>query len=235
MTDNDFDFRLPDGRQAVAAVFDLDETLIHGDSTLDWIDWLYRSGTTSNPHYRRVAVEMAHRYREGTLDIHWFIRETAPAVGHLTPTQFEALLSRFVRETVLPKAYPEGAAVLRAAKRRGIPVLIISATVAFIVKRVAAGLGVEDAIGIDVVFKDGLPTGKILGTPSFREGKVERLRAWGETHGIRPEDTFFFTDSRNDLPLARAAGHCATVNPDEVLRQEALLRGWPILQWGTHA
>lgn len=235
MTETDFDFRLPDGREAAAAVFDLDETLIHGDSTLDWTDWLYRSGTTSDPRYRQVAVEMAHRYREGTLDIHWFVRETAPAVAHLTPLQFNALLTRFVRETVLPKAYPEGAAVIRAAKRRGIPVLIISATVSFIVKPVAEGLGVEEAIGVDVAFRDGIPTGEIVGTPSFRDGKVTRLREWGKAHGIRPEDVIFFTDSRNDLPLAREAGHCAVVNPDDVLRQEALLKGWPILSWGAQA
>lgn len=228
-----FDFRLQDGRVPRAIVFDLDETLIAGDSTIGWVEWLYESGTTSDPLYRQATIEMAHRYRAGTLDIAWFLRTTAPAYSHLPKTLFDVLVGRFVREKVLPLAYPAGSVLVAAAKQAGIPVLVISASASFIVKPVAEGLGIspENVIGIDLVEVNGVPTGEIHGTPSFREGKIARLRQWGKTRGITPQDVYFFTDSRNDLPLAREAGNVGAVNPDETLRQEALIRGWTILHW----
>ena len=105
----------------------------------------------------------------------------------------------------------------------------------------------HEAIGIDLATKDGIPTGEVVGTPSFREGKIVRLAEWLEMKNrtgyfnegasataatpVTPADVFFFTDSRNDLPLALHAGGCALVNPDPTIRAEGLKRGWPVLAW----
>lgn len=225
--------RFPDGSMPRAVVFDLDETLIDGDCTLDWIEWLYVSGTTSDPIYRKVAAEMAHRYRAGTLELSWFHDAVAPACAHLSRADFERLLERFVQFEIRPKIFPAGLAQITEARTLGIPVLVISASAAFLVKPVAEmfGINLENVIGVELAEKNGVPSAEIVGTPSFRDGKIARLREWGEPRGIRPQDVIFFTDSRNDLPLARTAGWTCCVNPDDVLRGEARTRGWTILRW----
>ena len=235
-----FPYRLASGNAPRMVVFDLDETLLAADSTRRWTDWLYETGTTTDPVYREATERMAERYRLGTLDIRDYLFEMAPAVAHLTPEALDLLIERFIESRILPDVYPEGRALIAAAREAGLPMAIISATASFLVRPIARRLGITTVMGVDLVLKNGLPTGRVDGIPTFREGKVLRLTAWlnafngqlaDNTPPLTLNDVFFFTDSRNDLPLARAVGGCALVNPDPVIRAEGLAKGWPILGW----
>lgn len=126
--------------------------------------------------------------------------------------------------------YPEGLALVRTVQAASLQAIVLSATTTFIVRLIAERLFHADAaIGVDLVERDGRITGEIEGVPSFQEGKIVRLTEFLRPMGLAPSDALFLTDSRNDLPLARAAGAC--VNPDPVLEAEAGSRGWPVLAW----
>lgn len=236
-----FPFKLASGTTPRAIVFDLDETLINCDSTELWTDWLYETGTITDPVYREVTDRMINEYYAGTLDIRTFLRDVTPAIANLSKDELDALIERFIECKILPRVYPKGRELIERAHRAGLPVVIISATATYLVKPIAKMLGVSHAIGIDLVMQNNVPTGHVEGTPSFREGKITRLHEWlahqNETirdrgqAPVTPQDVFFFTDSRNDLPLIYQAGGCALVNPDDVVRAEGQKKGWPILEW----
>lgn len=237
-----FPYTLQNGLAPRALVFDLDETLIAGDSTQDWTEWLYETGTTTDPRYREATRRMVIDYRAGTLDIAQFMRDMSGALEGLDRAGLDTLVARFVAERILPKVYPEGRRLVAAARAAGIHVLVISASAAYFVGPIANALGIHESVGIDLVPRaGGVPGGEILGTPSFREGKVARLRQWvaeknptgyfGDEGPIEPKDVFFFTDSFNDLPLALEAGGAALVNPDDRMLAEGRRRGWPVLAW----
>lgn len=237
-----YPFRLSDGRTPRIAAFDLDDTLISGDSHVLWIAWLCEEGLADR-RYLKTVERMIADYSEGRLDMPAFIREVTPAVAALPQARLEKLLAAFAAERIAPRVRPHAAAAVAAAKAAGIIPVVISATCTYIVQAVARLFGVppEDAIGIDLA-RDaaGRLTGEIEGVPSFREGKVARLDQWiaaGNLLGRFGEapagakDAFFITDSFNDLPLALHAGGAAVVNPDERLAAEAAARGWPVLSW----
>ncbi len=143
------------------------------------------------------------------------------------------LLERFAHEKVRPLVYKEGLALIREAERIGIPVWIISATFAYIVRPIAEMMGVKNAIGVDLeVEEDGRLLPEIRGVPSFREGKAARMKDALESLGLLPEEMRFCTDSSNDLPLACCfAGEAEAADPDPALLAEAQKRGWPVHEW----
>lgn len=223
-------FALASGEPPRAVVFDLDGTLIDADVTVDWTDWLYSEGVVTDPCYRRSTERMVDDYRRGRLDMQRFLTEMMPSIAGLSADELERLVERFIASVIAPSAFPEGKRAVWRAKAAGIPVMILSASATFLVKAAARVFDVEDAVGIDLVEKNGIPTDRIEGIMTFREGKVARL----ESLGIPPEKVYFFTDSRNDLPLALRAGGVTVVNPDPLLEGEARGRGWPVLHWERH-
>lgn len=235
-----FPFTLSSGAAPRAIVFDLDETLIAGDSTVLWTEWLYETKTVSDPFYRDITARMVEQYQAGVLNIQDFLHNSLTAIQHLKTSELDRLIELFVQNKILPRIYPQGIKLLANATLDAIPVIIISATASFIVKPIAAKLGIHEAIGIDLATKNSLPTGDIIGIPSFREGKVLRLAEWldhknqeSDFYGppLTAADVFFFTDSHNDLSLACLAGGCALVNPDSAISKEGKKYGWYELKW----
>lgn len=175
---------------------------------------------------------MKASYHAGTLDIAAWLREAVPAYSGLDEAERNALVSDFIEEKIRPIAYPQGFETIRAAKAAGMLTLIISASNAFFVKPIAERVfGVDVALGTELVVRNGRITPELSGTPTFREGKVVRLCAALEHRGLRPAETVFYTDSRNDLPLALASGDCVAVNPDPVLLEAARENGWLVNAW----
>lgn len=215
-------------------VFDLDNTLIACDSSQLWIDYLYEEGVVTDPFYKEENDRMVAEYHKGTLDIAAYLRAVTPAIYGIDPERLDELLNDFAERWIRPKFYREGLERIERAKALGIPVQIISATCTYIVKPIAERLGVpgDHVIGIDLVTDEkGRLTGEILGVPSFREGKVERVQEVLSRYGLEPQDMLFFTDSRNDLPLALYAGATEVVDPDPVLLDKAKEMGWPVHEW----
>ena len=207
-----FPFRLSTGAMPAVVAFDLDDTLITGDSLLLWHEWLYEKGIVPERRWLDVIERMMREYHEGRLDMAASLRELMPAVSGFDEAALSALLDAFVDERIVPRIRKEGRALIAAAQAEGMPVVVISATCAYIVRPVARRLGIldpADVLGIEMKTQDGHLTGEIDGTPSFREGKVVRLADWlAKRHpGVQLADVFFFTDSANDLPLSLAAPH----------------------------
>lgn len=228
--------RLINGALPKLVVFDLDMTLISGDSTLLWTDWLLEKGVATGPEWHAIDREMAERYARGELDgdraLEVYLVKRAAALSGLTAEAVDALATEMARVKIAPLARKKGLALVAALRVAGIPMLVLSASASFLVKPVAREVfGIEDAIATDIVVENDHYTGRILGRAAFQDGKVERLREHLVPMGITPQEVLFLTDSRNDLPLARVAGGVRAVNPDPTLRAEAQKNGWPVLDW----
>lgn len=211
------------------AVFDLDHTLLRGDSDYLWGEFLVAHGLVDSESYRRKNQTFYEDYRSGTLDIAAFCAFSfEPLVQH-GPDVLEPLRRRFVEEVVAPIVAPGAPALLDDHRARGDHLLITTATNRFVTEPIAALLGVADLIATDPEHVDGRYTGRVHGTPNFREGKPERLRHWLHERGMKTLPMVCYSDSRNDIPLLEMADEAVAVDPDEALAAEAEARGWRIL------
>ncbi len=211
------------------AIFDLDNTLLDGDSDYGWGQFLVRQGLVERDFYERENRRFYDEYRRGVLDIDEFLRFSLKPLAENDPERMVALRRRFVEEIVEPMILPAARHLLRQHRERGHYLLIITATNRFVTEPIAERLGVDDLIATDPEMVDGRYTGKVAGVPSFREGKVTRLTQWLETHGANLASSWFYSDSHNDLPLLEMVTHPVAVDADETLRQHAEFKGWPII------
>lgn len=213
------------------AVFDLDETIIDGDSVTLWLHFLLEKGVITNPNVLDEDKRLMAEYAAGTLDIHEYMRFIVSLIQDLSSTEVDLLASEFAEQFIRPLVFPQVKPVLQNLKTNAIPILIISATVSFLVKPIANMLGVTESIGIDLKCAQQKYTHQIQGAASFREGKVVRLREWLKIQPLFIGQICFYTDSINDLPLCQFADEVYTVNPCPLLTNEAIKNQWPMLQW----
>ncbi len=225
--------RLPNGQKPQLIVFDLDDTLIQGNSCVHWARYLKAHGIACELKWTLIEKKMLLQYMLGKLDIHEYLRESIPSFGYMTGPERTRMVDAFVDEVMKDYVYPDALRTIEAAKAEGIPMVIVSASNTFMIVPIAKKLfGLEDVLGIDLEENpDGSLTGEIVGVPTFQEGKWIRLEAYLKAHQIPAENVVFYTDSRNDLPLAREVGLTVAVNPDDTLREEALAHHWPIKTW----
>src|SRR5579859_337424 len=210
------------------ALFDLDHTLLDGDSDSLWGRYLVRQGVLDAEEYRQASARYYAEYVSGRLDIHEFLAFGLRPLKDNPPERLEAWRARFVQECILPRIPKASRELLaRHAEHR---CAIITATNSFITTPIAAELGVPHLIATEPEQVDGRYTGGVSGVPCFREGKVTKLDAWLQQNRLDPAETWFYSDSHNDLPLLERATHPTAVNPDEVLAGVARDRGWPVLQ-----
>ncbi len=210
------------------ALFDLDNTLLAGDSDYLWGLFLGERGIVDTETYVRENERFYREYREGRLDIHEFLRfSLAPLAGH-PPARLRAWREAFVAEKIEPILLPAGRRLIERHRRRGDIPVIITATNAFVTRPIADRLGVRELIATEPEFRDGRYTGAVAGIPCFQEGKVQRLRQWLDERGLDLEASWFYSDSHNDLPLLERVTHPVAVDPDDTLAAEARRRGWPV-------
>ena len=211
------------------AIFDLDNTLLGGDSDYLWGTYLVAEGLVDEAYYQRENQRFYDEYRRGTLDIHEFLAfSLRPLAEHPLP-ELLALRRRFMAEKIDPIILPAGRALMDHHRRQGHRLLIITATNRFVTEPIAAALGVADLLATDPEFSDGRYTGKVAGVPAFRGGKVTRLEAWLTDNGANLADSWFYSDSHNDLPLLEMVSHPVAVDPDDTLRQHAEMKSWPVI------
>ena len=211
------------------ALFDLDHTLLDGDSDALWGRFLVQEGAVDAEEYRREGARYMAEYRAGKLDIHEFVAFGLRPLRDNTPERLEAWRGRFMAEWVLPRIPDASRLLLQRHRTQGHSLVIITATNSFIAAPVAAEFGVDTLIATEPEKEGARFTGRALGPPCFREGKVLKLEAWLAEQGAAPEETWFYSDSHNDLPLLQRVHHPVAVNPDEVLALAARERGWPVL------
>ena len=211
------------------ALFDLDNTLLDGDSDYAWAQFLIEEGVLHAGDYNAKNDYFYERYKDGTLDIHEFLDFQLAPIARRPRAQLDAWHSEFMQRKVRPMILPRAPALI--AKHADALTAIVTATNRFITAPIAAELGVPNLIATDIDEADGMFTGKPRGTPTFREGKIERVAEFLASKGRRLEDyeSWFYSDSLNDLPLLERVTHPVAVDPDETLRTYATERKWPII------
>lgn len=211
------------------ALFDLDNTLIAGDSDHAWGEFLVHKGLVNGEEYKKANDLYFAAYQQGTLDIHDYL---AFSLRPLTQYSTEEMLNwrnEFIREHIRPLVLPAALELLQHHRNQGHRLLIITATNRFITAPIAELLGVSDLIAVEPEFIDGRYTGQIVGTPSFREGKVTCLHQWLQVEGMNLDGSWFYSDSHNDLPLLEMVDQPVAVDPDDTLRRHAEQKGWSVI------
>ncbi|WP_261904943.1 HAD family hydrolase [Vibrio fortis] len=213
-------------------VFDMDETLVNGDAAMMWNEFLVEKGIASDASFVEEDQRLMGLYTQGKLDMEDYLTFAMQPLADMTTQQVNALVEECVDTKVLPNLFKQTLPLIEQLKRDEIDMLIISASVTFLVEVVGRKLGIEHALGIDLVEQQTRYTSKIKGVPSYREGKVTRLEQWIAKQSKRYSDIHFYTDSINDLPLCEYADYTYLVNPCPRLRALADRPNWQILDWG---
>ena len=211
------------------AIFDLDNTLLHGDSDHAWGEFLCEQGIVDIELYRQANDNFYHQYVAGTLNIYEFLEFALKPLKDLPHEQLTQLHLQFMKEKVEPMITEKAEALLKHHRDRGDYLLIITATNKFVTGPIAKRLGVDDIMATDPEEVDGQYTGKVAGIPCFQGGKVKRLNAWLANSDHTLEGSYFYSDSRNDLPLLEVVENPVAVDADETLTQIATERGWPVM------
>jgi HAD superfamily hydrolase (TIGR01490 family) len=211
------------------AIFDLDNTLLAGDSDYLWGQFLVAQGLVDGALYAQENERFYRDYREGVLDIHAFLRFALRPLRDHPRALMEALRAEFLRESIVPIMLPAARALIETHRGEGDTLLIITATNAFVTAPIAAAFGVPHLIATEPEERDGVYTGEVAGVPAFREGKVERLDAWLAGRAEDLAGSSFYSDSHNDLPLLLRVDRPVAVDPDPQLRVEAQARGWSVM------
>lgn len=211
------------------AIFDLDNTLLAGDSDYLWGQFLVEQGVVERVAYERENQRFYDEYKAGTLDIEAFCHFSfAPLAAHDLPTLL-GWREQFVQTKILPVIAPLAPALLERHRMQGDHLMITTATNRFVTEPIAELLGVDTLIATDPEFVDGRYTGRLAGLANFQGGKVVRLNRWLDQQQPPFEHLSCYSDSRNDLPLLERADAAVAVDPDDVLRAEAQRRGWPVI------
>jgi len=211
------------------AIFDLDNTLLGGDSDYLWGRHLIDLGVVDGDDYERINQQFYDDYRAGCLDIDAFLRFSLAPLSQYPLAQLEQWRTTFVQERIEPIMLPAAKALVEQHRGKGDTLMIITATNAFVTKPIASRFGIDHLIATEPALVNGRYTGAVIGPPAFREGKVERLRQWLKTNGESLSGSVFYSDSINDLPLLETVELPVAVDPDERLAAIANARNWPIL------
>ena len=215
------------------ALFDLDHTLIPFDSDYAWNEFTIALGWRDGDAFRRTNDAFFAQYRDGTLNIHDYVRFATQAIRDKGATESIAAHAQFMSDVVQNGIQKPALNLVQGHQKAGDAVVVVTATNEFVTRPIAAAFGVQELIAIDLVRdSQGEFTGDISGIPSFREGKVTRVEAWlaARNLGWQDVETTFYSDSMNDLPLLEKVTCPVATNPDARLRQLATERGWRILE-----
>jgi len=214
------------------AIFDLDNTLLAGDSDHAWGEYLCHAGLVDAEAHRQRNDAFYQQYKQGVLDMNEYCEfAIAPVVG-LPVTRLTELHAAFMTEFVEPMLQASAQKLIDDHKAAGDICLIVTATNRFITGPIADRLGIEHLIATDLAHTAGVLTGKIDGKPCFQAGKIGKLQSWLDARNdasLSMQNAVFYSDSFNDIPLLEVVGEAVAVDPDERLRQHAREQGWRII------
>lgn len=211
------------------ALFDLDNTLLAGDSDYLWGQFLVERGVVDRDHYERENERFYRDYHAGRLDIGAFLRFALEPLAAHPPEALYAWREAFLREKIDPVIQAPARALVERHRAAGDLLVLITATNAFVTAPIAARFDIPHLIATEPEQADGRYTGQVAGIPAFREGKVRRLDAWLAETGHGLGGSTFYSDSHNDIPLLERVHHPVAVDPDPKLHAYAQERGWPVI------
>ncbi|EHI9298982.1 HAD family hydrolase [Vibrio vulnificus] len=213
-------------------VFDLDETLIQGDCAMIWNAFLVDKGIATSADFIAEDRRLMALYAQGKMDMEDYLRFSIAPLANLTTSEVEQLVKECVETRIVDKLFPQASTLINHLANEGIDMLIISASVSFLVAEVGRCIGIRQTLGINMREVHGRYSAEIEGVPSYRQGKVTRLQQWQETQPKHYSEIHFYTDSINDLPLCEYADFSYLVNPCPQLKQHAHRPNWTVLHWG---
>lgn len=211
------------------AIFDLDNTLLGGDSDYAWGEFLIEQRLVDADEHRRKNDAFYADYQRGELDMHAYLCFVLETIAGKSPVELEELRDLFMQQFIQPMLLPAADDLLKQHRDKNDFLLVITATSRFITEPIARLLGVDDLLASEAEIIDGRYTGKPEGTPCYHTGKVTRLEAWLKDRQFNMEHACFYSDSHNDIPLLEAVGHPVAVDADEKLRAHAEKHGWPVI------
>ncbi len=213
-------------------LFDLDNTLLAGDSDYEWAQYLIEKGVRDREEHEARNLEFFNAYTAGTLDIHEFLDYQLKPLANNRQKVLKKWRDDYVATKIVPIMTDKARALVNKALSQTEYVLIITATNRFVTETIATAFGIKYLIGTEPEEINGEFTGRVAGTPSFREGKIKRLEEWLQARGLgwnSFSNTHFYSDSLNDLPLLKMVSHPVAVDPDDTLRSHAQANGWPVI------
>ncbi|MFZ5589101.1 MAG: HAD family hydrolase [Pseudomonadota bacterium] len=211
------------------AIFDLDNTLLGGDSDYLWGRFVVEQGIVARDAYESENERFYQDYVAGTLDIRAFLEFQLRPLAQHTLAELHLWREQFLREKIWPILLPKALALIDQHRAQGDTLLIITATNRFITEPIAARFDVPHLLASEPELRDGRYTGRVQGTPCYREGKVRRLDEWLKTANASMQGSWFYSDSHNDIPLLERVTHPVAVDADATLAQHAAQRGWPVI------
>ncbi|PHN31914.1 HAD family hydrolase [Pseudomonas sp. ICMP 561] len=211
------------------ALFDLDNTLLGGDSDHAWGDYLCERGILDAATYKTRNDEFYQDYLAGTLNLTDYLNFSLEILGSTEMAQLDAWHRDFMRDCIEPIILPKALELIAKHREAGDKLVVITATNRFVTGPIVERLGIETLLATECEMVDGRYTGRTTDVPCFREGKVTRLNRWLEENQFSLENSYFYSDSLNDLPLLEKVANPVAVDPDPKLRAEAEGRGWPVI------
>lgn len=215
------------------ALFDLDNTLLPMDSDHGWSQFLINLGVLDREGFEARNDQFYQDYKAGCLDINAFLDFQLSPLKMNPRSQLDQWHAMYMEQVINPAITPQALELIKKHQDAGHLCCIITATNRFITQPIAQRLGIAELIATEPEIVAGEFTGKVSGTPSFREGKVSRLHDWLGNMGKRMDDvqeSWFYSDSINDLPLLELVSKPVATNPDDKLREIAQTKGWPVLE-----
>ena len=214
------------------ALFDLDNTLLSGDSDFEWAQFLIGRGVLDPEVHAAKNQQFYDQYKAGTLDIYAFLDfQLRPLARHPRP-ELDLWHAEFMRSRIKPLIGEKARALIRRHRDNGDLCALVTATNSFVTGPICRALDIPHLIATIPAQENGQFTGQPRGTPAFREGKIARVDAWLESLGLWRgsfERSWFYSDSHNDLPLMQLVSDPVAVDPDDTLREHAKNAGWPLL------
>ncbi|WP_319379828.1 HAD family hydrolase [Thiomicrorhabdus sp.] len=211
------------------AIFDLDNTLIAGDSDYLWGEFLVQKGYVDAEAFAETNARFYEDYKNGSLDIYAYQRFALKPLSEQTMETLGEWHREFMQEFIEPIVLPKALDLVEKHKQQGDDIMIITATNTFITRPIGLRYGIRTLLGTEGEIKNGRYTGEVAGTPTFQEGKVTRLNEWLQQNHQNLEGSYFYSDSHNDLPLLKQVDHPVVVDGDEKLLAHAKANNWPTM------
>jgi len=211
------------------AIFDLDNTLIAGDSDHSWGEFLVSEQLVDAQQFKKTNDQFYADYVAGSLDIFAYLEFSLQPLTKMSMTELAELHKRFMQQVIAPMQLAKAQALLQQHRDAGDRLLIITSTNRFIVEPICHSLGVTEILATDAQIVDGRYSGKVEGVPTYKEGKVVRLNAWLKEQGESLKGSWFYSDSINDLPLLLEVDHAVAVDPCPELQAVAEEKHWQII------
>jgi len=211
------------------AIFDLDNTLIAGDSDHSWGEFLVAEQRVDAQQFKKSNDQFYADYVAGRLDIFAYLEFSLRPLTEIPMSELRALQTKFMQQVIAPMQLSKAQALLKKHREAGDRLLIITATNRFVVEPICHSLGVTEILAAEPEIADGRYTGRVVGTPTYQQGKVIRLKEWLQEQSETLEGSWFYSDSANDLPLLLEVDNPVAVDPCDRLREKAEDKQWSII------